>query len=170
MPHTRRTSIKIMSGFSAAALLGASAVRAIAQDTPVVHEVQMLNEHPDDSKEKMVYVPDLIRANPGDTIRFISSNPGHNIQSMKDMLPEGVEKFKSTIGEDYDLVLSVEGAYGIGCTPHSSVGMVMLVLFGDVAGNYEALKELRQNGKAKKRYEDIFARADALLAEEAAAG
>ncbi len=45
--------------------------------------------------------------------------------------------------------------------------MVGLILVGDVSANYDAVKEVRQKGKAKKVYADIFARADALLAAEA---
>jgi hypothetical protein len=46
------------------------------------------------------------------------------------------------------------------------MGMVGLILVGDVSGNYDAVKAVRQRGKAKAVYDDIFARADALLAAE----
>ncbi|MEM6482217.1 MAG: pseudoazurin, partial [Pseudomonadota bacterium] len=138
-----------------------------ARANGAVHEVEMLNKHPDDRKELMVFYPDLIRANPGDTIRFLASDSNHNSQARDDMLPEGAEPWKSRLGEDFDLVLDVEGAYGYFCAPHKSYGMVGLILVGDVSGNYEDLKTVRQRSKMKPRFEDIFARADSLLAGEA---
>lgn len=115
----------------------------------------------------MVFYPDIVRINPGDTVRFLAADNNHNSQARKDMLPEGIEPWKSKIGSDFDLMLDVEGAYGFFCTPHKSYGMVGLILVGDVSSNYEALKGVRQRGKSKPRFEDIFARADALLAGEA---
>lgn len=132
-----------------------------------VHEVEMLNKHPEEAKELMVFYPDIVRAEPGDTIRFLSTDTNHNVQAFKDMLPEGVERWKSKIGKDFDLTVGVEGAYGFFCTPHKSYGMVGLLLVGDVSSNYEELKAVRQRGKAKPRFEAIFARADAMLSGEA---
>ncbi|MEL7117365.1 MAG: hypothetical protein AAGP08_17570, partial [Pseudomonadota bacterium] len=51
--------------------------------------------------------------------------------------------------------------------PHKSWGMVGLLLVGDVSVNYEAAKTARQRGKAKANFAELFAEADALLAEEA---
>ncbi|MEM7058547.1 MAG: pseudoazurin [Pseudomonadota bacterium] len=132
-----------------------------------VHEVQMLNHDPDDKKQLMVFHPDIVRAQPGDTIRFLAIDTNHNSESFKKMLPEGVERWKSKIGKEFDLVVETEGAYGYFCTPHKSYGMVGLLLVGDVSSNYEELKTVRQRGKSKKRFKDIFERADALLAAEA---
>ena len=153
------------------ALLGAAGASSLwpvrGRANGVVHEVKMLNHHPDDRKELMVFYPDIVRANPGDTIRFLAADSNHNSQARDDMLPDGAEPWKSKIGSDFDLTLDVEGAYGYFCTPHKSYGMVGLILFGDVSGNYEALKTVRQRSKSKPRFADIFARADALLAGEA---
>ena len=40
-------------------------------------------------KGSMVFVPDLIAAAPGDTIRFVPTDKGHNMETIKGMLPEG---------------------------------------------------------------------------------
>jgi hypothetical protein len=51
-----------------------------------------------------------------------------------------------------------------------AMGMVMLVLVGDPSSNDETVKAARQRGKAKERFDDIFARADAILAGSATTG
>ncbi|MEM9431677.1 MAG: pseudoazurin [Pseudomonadota bacterium] len=132
-----------------------------------VHDVQMLNQHPDDKTELMVFYPDIVRAEPGDVIRFLSVDNNHNSEAHKDMLPEGVERWKSKIGKDFELTVEAEGAYGFFCTPHKSYGMVGLLLVGNVTANYDTLKGVRQRGKSKGRFEDVFARADAMLSAEA---
>lgn len=158
---TRRQHLSLLGAACATPFL---ARQSLSKTT---HEVQMLNHHPDNDRELMVFFPDLIRVQPGDTVRFLSVDNNHNCQSFRDMLPAGVERWKSTIGKDFDLTLETEGGYGFYCTPHQSYGMVGLILVGDVSSNFEALKTVRQRGKSRGRFADIFARADALLAGEA---
>lgn len=161
MKINRRTGLKLMG----AGVLAASPLKAVAESHATVHEVQMLNKDPE-TGDSMVFEPDIVRAQPGDTIRFVATDRGHNSQSNDDMLPEGAEGWNGKINSDVEVVLETEGAYGFYCTPHQSIGMVGLILVGDVSGNYEAVKEARQRGRAKQRYEDIFARADELLESE----
>lgn len=93
-------------------------------------EVQMLNKG---EVGAMVFEPAYIAAQPGDTVTFLPTTKGHNAQSIKGMLPEGVEKFKSKTSEKFTLTLDVEGLYGIKCTPHYTMGMVMLIQVGMLA-------------------------------------
>lgn len=157
---TRRQNLSLLGAAGLAPLLPA---RARAQ---TVHEVQMLNNHPEESGRLMVYFPEIVRAEPGDVIRFLSVDNNHNSQAFDEMVPEGVEPWKSKIGKDFDLTVEADGAYGFYCTPHRGLGMVGLLLVGDVSGNYEALKGVRQRGKPKQRFEEIFMAADAMLTEE----
>lgn len=169
---TRREHLALLGGTAAAAVLGTPLLASgdsAAAEGPVVHEVQMLNVHPDNNRERQVFYPDLVRAQPGDTIRFIATDRGHNAEVDTDMMPEGGTEWAGRINQDVEVTIDVEGAYGYVCKPHASAGMVGLILVGDVSGNFEDLKGQRMRGKAKQRFEDIFARADALLAEEAAA-
>ncbi|SLN65305.1 Pseudoazurin precursor [Roseovarius albus] len=115
-------------------------------------EVKMLNKGAEGS---MVFEPAYIAAQPGDVIRFISTDKGHNVESIKGMLPEGVEKFKSKLGADYDLQVDAEGLYGVKCTPHYALGMVALIQVGG-AVNLEEASAVKQKGKAKKRFEPLF--------------
>lgn len=163
MEFTKRQTLALLGGAATAVALPGLAQ---AEDGPTVHEVLMYNKHPENKKMRNVFVPDIVRAKPGDTIKFITKDKGHNAQSDKNMMPEGAEDFKSKISGDYELTVTAEGAYGYFCTPHRTLGMVGLILVGDVSGNYEDVKKAKQKGKAKKVYKDIFKRADAMLAAE----
>jgi len=90
-------------------------------------DVLMLNKG---AEGAMVFEPAFVKAAVGDTITFISTDKGHNAEDIKGMLPEGVEAFKSKMGDDYVLTLTVEGLYGVKCTPHYSMGMVALIQAG----------------------------------------
>lgn len=160
MTKTRRDALKLIGAASAVTVIAAP---SWAQD-PVTHEVQMYNKHPDDKKMRNVFAPDLLQINPGDTVKFISADKGHNSVSDKNMMPEGAEGWKSKLSKDFEVTLTVEGTYGYYCQPHRSLGMVGLILVGDASGNYEDAKDAKQSGKAKSIYEDIFERADALQA------
>lgn len=54
-------------------------------------EVQMLNKGADGA---MVFEPAFVKVAPGDTVKFVPTDKSHNVESIKDMLPAGVEPFK----------------------------------------------------------------------------
>ena len=118
-------------------------------------EVKMLNKG---EKGAMVFEPDLIRAAPGDTIKFVPTDKGHNVEAVKGMLPEGVEAFKSKMNQEFVLTIEKDGVYGVKCPPHYGMGMVALIVAGEPA-NLEEAKAAKQSGKAKKAFEDLFAQA-----------
>ena len=159
---TRRHGL-VLAGGAAFTLAAPTLIRA---QTGTVHEVEMLNRN-EETGDVMVFAPDIVRAEVGDTIRFLATDRGHNSVTVDEMLPEGAEGWRGRINEEIEVVLETPGAYGYICQPHVSMGMAGLVLVGDVSGNYEALKDVTQRGRAAQRWEDIFARADELLASEA---
>lgn len=116
-------------------------------------EVKMLNKG---AEGAMVFEPAFVKAAVGDTITFISTDKGHNAESIKDMLPEGVEPFKSDMSKDYTLTVTAEGVYGIKCTPHYAMGMVALIQVGAPV-NLDTAAGVVQKGKAKIRFEPLFA-------------
>ncbi len=115
-------------------------------------EVKMLNKG---DKGTMVFEPDLIVAQPGDTVKFVPTDKGHNVESVEGMLPDGVEAFKSGVNDEYVLTVAEQGAYGVKCTPHYGLGMVALIVAGEPV-NLDAAIEVKQKGKAKKRFAEIF--------------
>lgn len=147
---------------SAAALALVPATQLVAQDAQTI-TVQMLNKHPEDSKQRMVYYPRITVVNPGDTVLFEATDRGHNSAAVEGMLPEGVELWDGTINEEISVTFDTPGVYGYECTPHKSSGMVGLVIVkGEgMLDNLEAAKEVRQRGKAKKVWEEIWEEAEA---------
>ena len=158
MKLTRREGLKLMS----ATALTAAPLTALAQTAPATHVVEMMNKDPD-TGERMVFRPDFLQVNPGDTVRFVPKDNGHNSLTSPDMIPAGTDGWKGKINKEIEVTLDTEGAYGYHCLPHFSLGMVGLILVGNASGNYEAVKKGKMLGQAKKRYADIFARADKLV-------
>jgi pseudoazurin len=140
-----------MKTFIAALALGTAVAFAGAAGA-AEFEVKMLNKG---EKGSMVFEPDLIVAAPGDTIRFVPTDKGHNVETIKGMLPEGVEAFKSKFNEEFTVTLDTEGVYGVKCTPHYAMGMVALIRVGD-PGNLEEAKAVKQTGKAKSVFAELF--------------
>lgn len=138
-------------------LLGASVV-SVAE----THVVEMLNADPENSNAINLFTPPLLKINPGDTVRFEAVDPGHNSASKKGMLPEGVAPWNGKIDEEIEITFDVEGTYGYLCLPHYGMGMVGLILVGDYAGNLEEARKVKQRGKAKKAFRNLFKLVDGL--------
>jgi len=115
-------------------------------------EVKMLNKG---AKGAMVFEPDLIVAAPGDTIRFVPTDKGHNVETIKGMFPEGAEPFKSKFNEELTVTVTAEGVYGVKCAPHYAMGMVALIEVGRPV-NAEEAKAVKQRGKARTVFAELF--------------
>lgn len=92
-----------------------------------VREVRMLNRGADGA---MVFEPALIRAQPGDVIRFLPTDPSHNAETVPTMLPDGAGAGRGALNAVFDLRVSRPGLYGIKCAPHYGMGMVALIAVG----------------------------------------
>ncbi|WP_134680528.1 pseudoazurin [Paracoccus ravus] len=122
----------------------------------------------------MVYEPSYLNIAPGDTVRFLPTQPGHNAAMIEGMSPEGAAPFKPKINETFEITLSAPGAYGIKCSPHYAMDMVLLIEVRDKAG--PALPAALTAALPKcsaERFEHILATRDAAQDEgptEKAAG
>ncbi len=114
------------------------------------YEVQMLNKGSDGAR--MVFEPGFVQAAPGDTIKFVATDKGHNAETVKGMIPEGAEKFGGKINHDFEVTLDVEGVYAVMCKPHYAMGMVMTIAVGDV-DTPDGFLEGRVPKKAKERFQ-----------------
>jgi pseudoazurin len=116
------------------------------------HEVQMLNKG---AEGAMVFEPSLLKIAPGDTVRFLATDKGHNVLSIEGMSPEGAAPFRGKMNEEMVVMFEKPGVYGFECKPHYGMGMVGLVIVGDALNLTEA-KAVPQKGKAKKRFEQLL--------------
>lgn len=127
------------------------------------HTVELLSKHPEDKKLRNVFLPRLLVVQPGDTVLFQSVDKGHNSVSIDGMIPDGAEEWKGGIGKDIAVTFEKPGYYGYQCVPHASVGMVgMVIVEGEgKLDNLEAAKSVKQRGKAKKVFNEIWEEAEA---------
>ena len=142
--------MKRMSFLAAPALLLALAGAGFAAE----YEVKMLNKG---EAGMMVFEPAYVKAEPGDVIRFVPVDKSHNVESIEDILPEGVETFKSKINEEYSLTVTEPGLYGVKCTPHFAMGMVALVQVGDAPANLDAAQTAKMPKKPRERMDAAIA-------------
>ena len=117
-------------------------------------EVKMLNKG---TEGLMVFEPALVKVAPGDTVKFVSTDKGHNAETIKGMLPEGGASFIGKSGEDVAVKFDQAGIYGVKCAPHYGMGMVAMIVVGTPT-NEEQAKAVPQVGKAKQVFATLFER------------
>jgi pseudoazurin len=135
----------MLGGFVAA--LG---MAGVAQAAEV--EVKMLNKG---AAGVMVFEPALVKIAPGDTVKFVAADKGHNVETVETMLPEGAKAFVGKINEEVVVTFDKPGVYGYKCKPHYGMGMVGMVVVGDAA-NLDQAKAAAHPGKAKQVFAALF--------------
>jgi len=115
-------------------------------------DVRMLSHAPDGGRG---FDPAIVHIHAGDTVHFIAADPGHNVQSIPGMLPEGAAPFNGPMGHDLNVTFSKPGLYGYKCLPHYWMGMVGMVVV-DKPDNEAAAKAVSQPGAAAIRFRKLF--------------
>lgn len=142
----RLTSIALAAGLSLAMLSGAHAAE---------HEVQMLNKGPEG--QPMQFDPAFLKIEPGDTVKFVATDKGHNAETILEMIPEGAETWKGKINEEITITFNQEGIYGYKCMPHFAMGMVGIIQVGDDVSNLDSAETAKLPGRAKPRMAELIA-------------
>jgi pseudoazurin len=136
-----------------AVLMGAVALLALAGAAAAAEiEVKMLDKG---AEGAMVFEPALVKIEPGDTVKFRAVNKGHNVETIKGMLPEGAKPFVGKINEELAITFDKPGVYGVKCLPHYGMGMVGLIVVGTPANQTEAMT-VTHPGKAKHVMTALF--------------
>lgn len=120
-------------------------------------EVKTLNTGPGGV---MVFDPAFVKLAPGDSVKFVPQDKGHNAELIKGMAPEGAETFKTVLGKEEVVTFDKPGVYGIKCSPHYMMGMVAVVVVGDKPENLASAKAVPHNKLAAKRFEPLLAKAE----------
>ncbi|NEI74853.1 pseudoazurin [Rhizobium lusitanum] len=118
-------------------------------------EVKMLNRGSDG--QFMVFEPNAVKANVGDTIRFVPADKGHNAGSIPGLVPNGFAGAQGKINEEIVVKLNQPGAYVFRCTPHFSMGMVAVVAVGSTPSNLDIIKQADLPKKARERVDAALA-------------
>ena len=112
--------------------------------------IEMLNKR---GKEKMLYGQDIAKIDVGQTITWTPDSKGHNVQFVS--VPEGVEKVKSKLSQEFSYTFEQEGVYLYVCTPHATMGMIGVVVVGDSDVNLDEVLSYKFRGKSKKKFKKI---------------
>jgi pseudoazurin len=110
-------------------------------------EVKMLNGN---ATGGMAFEPDFLSLKPGDKVKFLATQRGHNAATIDGFLPEGAKPFKGKINEEIEVTFTEEGFYGIKCTPHYDMGMVMLVRVGETSISQMTMPDKVPAGAVKR--------------------
>ena len=114
-------------------------------------EVEMLNRL---GKESMVYSQSVVNIQSGDTVKWLATTKGHNVQFLS--VPEGVGAFRSKLNVDTEYTFTVPGIYLYQCTPHKNMGMIAIVVVDGNKDNLNVITSARVAGKSKKRLAKII--------------
>jgi pseudoazurin len=122
------------------------------------HQVKMLSSL---KGQMMVFDPPVLTIQPGDTVRWLATNPGHNTASIDDMVPTGGPTWNGQMNEEVVVTFNKEGVYGYKCTPHYILGMVGLIVVGDKSSNmdksFKRAEEIQEKfATNKSRFTDYF--------------
>jgi pseudoazurin len=125
-------------------------------------EVKMLNRGTDGV---MVFQPALVKIASGDTVKFVATDKGHNVETIKGMLPADATPIAGKNGESVAVTFDKPGVYGVKCLPHYGMGMVALIVVGTPT-NLDEAKAVSQSGKAKQAMAGLFDKLAAQIAEK----
>ena len=115
--------------------------------------VEMLNKRSDG--QIMVYSEDISRIDVGDTITWIPTTKGHNVEFLAG--PDGWEiPKKSKMNKEYSYKFDIPGIYLYQCTPHKVMGMIALVVVGNDTSNKDAISKAKVFGKGKKKLPEFL--------------
>ena len=130
---------------------------AVIGCTPVMADdisIDMLNKRDDGAK--MVYSEDIAQVEVGDTVTWLPTSKGHNVEFIAG--PEGWEApKKSKLGKEYSYTFDTPGVYLYQCTPHKSMGMIALVVVSE--GGEAPLNDVSKakvKGKSKKKLKELL--------------
>jgi pseudoazurin len=138
-----------MKNFIIAGIVALFATNAYAEDLTI----EMLNKRDDGAK--MVYSQDIARIDAGDTITWVPTSKGHNVEFVAG--PDGWDApKKSKNGKEVAITFDTPGVYLYQCTPHKSMGMIALVVVGEDMSNLDAIAGMKMRGKSKKKMKAIL--------------
>ena len=126
----------------------------LAMATPALAEdmtVEMLNKRDDGAK--MVYSEDIARIDVGDTITWVPTSKGHNVEFIAG--PDGWKApKKSKLNKEVAITFDTPGVYLYQCSPHKTMGMIAIVVVGDVDND---ISKAKLKGKSKKKLKELLA-------------
>ena len=110
--------------------------------------IEMLNKRDDGAK--MAFSEDITRIDVGDTVTWVPTSKGHNVEFIAG--PDGFNTpKKSKSSKEVSITFDEPGIYYYWCSPHKSMGMIALVVVGGDKSNIEDIAGAKAVGKSKKK-------------------
>ena len=139
-----------MKNLITAGVMALFATTAYAEDMTI----EMLNKRDDGAK--MVYSEDIARIDVGDTITWVPTSKGHNVEFIAG--PDGWKApKKSKLNKEVAITFDAPGVYLYQCTPHKSMGMIAIVVVGKPEEVKDRFKDAKVRGKSKKKLKELLA-------------
>ena len=101
----------------------------------------------------MVFSEELARVDVGDTITWVPTSKGHNVEIVSS--PNKM-KFKSKNNKKVEITFETPGIYYYICTPHKGMGMIGLVVVGGDVSNKAQIAKAKAVGKSKKKLKKLL--------------
>ena len=98
-------------------------------------EVKMLNNGVDGM---MVFEPAFVKADIGDTIKFVMTDPAHASSSV--FTPEGAKTWAGEVNQEVTTIVDKEGVYIYECLPHAPLAMIGVIQAGGAPNLDKAMK------------------------------
>jgi pseudoazurin len=136
-----------MKNLIIASIMALLTTSAFAEDITI----EMLNKREDGAK--MVYSQDIARIDVGDTITWVPTQKGHNVEFIAG--PDGWKApKKSKLSKEVSITFDTPGVYLYQCSPHKTMGMIAIVVVGD--GDND-ISKAKVKGKSKKVFKALLA-------------
>ena len=135
-----------MRNLIVAGIVALFATSAYAEDMTI----EMLNKRDDGAK--MVYSEDIARIDVGDTITWVPTQKGHNVEFIAGPAGWKAPK-KSKLSKEVAITFDTPGVYLYQCTPHKTMGMIAIVVVGD--GDND-ISKAKVKGKSKKKLKELL--------------
>lgn len=134
---------------STVAIMASLSLPAFADDMTI----EMLNKRDDGAK--MVYSEDIAHIDVGDTITWVPTSKGHNVEFIA--APDGWDiPKKSKNNKEVAITFDTPGIYLYQCTPHATMGMIAMIVVGDDKSNLDAISSMKLRGKSKKKFKALL--------------
>ncbi|WP_413292970.1 pseudoazurin [Bdellovibrio sp. HCB185ZH] len=119
-------------------LVTAALTLATSASFAATHTVKMLNNGKDGI---MVFEPAFLKANKGDVVKFVPTDPAHDVASVS--IPKGAKTFKGALGKEVTTTLTQEGVYLYECSVHLPMAMIGVIQVGTPSN----LEDVKKAGK-----------------------
>ena len=118
------------------------------------YDVDMLNKR--DDGEKMVYSTDVLYVNLNDTVTWLPTTKGHNVEFIEAPESADLPKKPSKVNKEFSYTFNEPGIYLYQCSPHKSMGMIALVVVDENLSNIDNIASTRVVGKSKKKLKELL--------------